>query len=55
MIKEAWEDIEIIVNAYIGKLCNKNRFSDAKEIENSRDIVKSAVFLLGFVLDKEFE
>lgn len=55
MLKEAWEEIEIIVNANINELCNQNRYSDAKDLENCRDVVKVALMLSGYELKEKKE
>lgn len=47
MLKEAWEEIAIIINANINELCNQGRYSDAKELENSRDVVAVALAMFG--------
>lgn len=48
MLKEAWEEIEIIINANINELCNKGRYSDAKDLENCRDVVKTVLLMSGY-------
>lgn len=55
MLKEAWEEIEIIINSNINELCNQNRYSDAKDLENCRDIVKTALIMSGYELSKKME
>lgn len=47
LVREAWEEIVIIVNANINKLCNQGRYSDAKELENCRDIVALSLAMSG--------
>lgn len=51
MVNEAWKEIEIIINANINELCNQNRYSDAKDLENCRDVIKTALQMAGY----EFE
>lgn len=55
MLKEAWEEIEIIVNANINELCDQNRYSDAKDLENCRDAVKIALMMSGYELKRGLE
>lgn len=55
MIKKAWEEIEIIVNANINELRNHNRYSDAKDLENCKDAVKIALMMSGYELKKGLE
>lgn len=45
MIKESWEDIKILINSDINELCNKGRYNDARELENARDIIETALKL----------
>lgn len=51
IVSEAWNEIEIIVNSDINELCNQNRYSDAQQLENCRDIVKVALKLSGHIVD----
>lgn len=51
IVSEAWNEIEIIVNSNINTLCNQNRYSDAKQLEDCRDIVKTALKLSGHIVD----
>lgn len=53
ILKEAWEEIEIITNSNINELCSQNRYSDAKKLEDNRDIVKTALKLAGYKLGDE--
>lgn len=50
-VNDAWKEIEIIVNADINELCNQNRHSDAKDLENCRDYIKTALLMAGYELD----
>lgn len=50
MVGKAWEEIEIIINSDINDLCNQNRFSDAKDMENYRDVIKIALLMAGYNL-----
>lgn len=43
MIKDAWEEIRIILNSRIVELCNQGRYDDARHMENVRDIVETAL------------
>lgn len=52
-INDAWKEIKIIVNADINELCNQNRHSDARELENCRDIVETALRLSGYEIGQE--
>lgn len=51
MVGKAWGKIEIIINSEINMLCNQNRFSDAKDIENCRDVIKMALLISGYDLE----
>lgn len=53
ILKEAWEEIEIITNSNINELCSQNRYSDARKLEDNRDIVKTALKLAGYKLGDE--
>ena len=51
IVNDAWKEIKIIVNAEINELCNQYIFEDAKEFENSRDVIKTALQQAGYNLE----
>lgn len=50
MVEEAWEVTEILFNGLIEDLCNQERYNVAREMENYRDTLKTALQIAGYEL-----
>lgn len=47
MVKEAWENITIIINSLINDLCSQGRYEEAKQWEGYRDIIALTIAMSG--------
>ena len=49
VVREAWEEVENLLNFTIEDACNDKRFDVARNYENCRDIINLALVMSGWI------